>query len=479
MTIDDILKLSPDKIYSKLTKKDTPKVDFETLKKQYDPTQHDVFDETKRPKKKIRKDNGRKDKYGNPVLDTGFEEVNRIAVPFQYIITERAVGFLLGNPVEVKPYLEENNQSQQTLFDMIQKTLDDNKSAYFDRKLARILFKETEAAELWYLEPAPDGYWNNGKSKFRLKVKLLAQSLGDLLYPHFDEYGDMDAFSREYRLLENDTYVTYFDTYTPDFNYHFTKKDGNLSLLDFEVNDAKKIPVIYYKQDYPEWYFVQSMIDRYEKLKSNFADTDDYFGSPMIKVSGNVQGLSSKGEQGKILQLDKDASADYMSWDSAPDAIKTEADDLKELIYSMSQTPDISFSQMKSIGNVTGIALKLMFMDAHMKTANKEEIFGEMFQRRYNLIKAFIGNVIDLSLVDASKTLSIDPVFTPYMPKNTKEIIDTLFEASGNQKIMSIRTTLENNPYVGDVDTEVQRMQEESQQELSLQQQETSGSFSM
>lgn len=476
--IKDTLSLDAANIYKTLSVKTAPVVSSEDISKQLDPNQHAVFDVSKRLKKDIKKPDGGKDATGNPTYTLFQEDVNRIGVGFQKIIIDRAVGFLLGVPVKLRPYASDDPQIK--LAAMVQKTWDDNKMDSFNRKLARKVLAECEAAELWYLiEDAT--FWGslmakikvavgmNAGIKFKFRSRLLSPSLGDKLFPHYDEYGDMDAMSREYSTTEGTKSIIHFDIYTAEQVVKLVKDSSGWIQVSRDANVFQKIPIIYYQQDVPEWYIVQKLIERYEMLMSNYADTNDYFGSPMIVTTGKVLGFASKGEQGKVLQLETGAKAEYLAWANAPEAIKLELETLEKLIYSLTQTPNISFENMKDMGDVSGVALKLKFMDAHLKAENKVELFGEMFQRRINLLKSVLGNVVDTSLSDSVSLLEIEPVFTPYLPKNQKEEIDMLSVATG-KPVMSTKTALEHNSMVGDVDEEIKRMEEEAAAETAAQQ---------
>lgn len=486
MDINEILQQKPEDIQKTLSQKAASKVEIETIKNQLDPTKHDVFDITKRPKKPVQKPTGQKDSNGNDVTQTVYEEVTRIAIPFQKIIVKRAVGFLLGNRVKLSGTAE--TDTQKKLLEMVKRTWSDNKLDYFNRRLARTVMSQCEAAELWYLVQEESGFWQGilnklklsigaSAGKFRMRVKLLSPIDGDKLYPFYDEAGDMVAFSREYEVIENSKKFTRFDVYTAEYRVKLLKGETGWAIDGkIEANPFKKIPVVYYKQDEPEWYDAQSMIDRLETLLSNFGDTNDYFGAPMVFVKGQITGFANKGERGKVIMGEKDAEASYLSWDSAPEAIKIEIETLRELIYSMTQTPDISFSQMKNIGAVSGVALKLLFLDAHLKAENHIEVFGEMFQRRLNLIKSTIGNVIDISLLPDVELLEVEPIITPYMPRNVKEDVEVLVQAT-SKPIISVKTALEHNPLVSDPETELLLMDEESEKELEIQQKSLGASF--
>ena len=211
---------------------------------------------------------------------------------------------------------------------------------------------------------------------------------------------------------------------------------GQWEILSEVPNPLGKIPIVYYCQPGPEWADVQPLIDRLEKLLSNFGETNDYHSAPKIFVNGKVVGWSKKGESGAILQGDKDSKAQYLSWDHAPESVKVELDTLLRLIYSLTQTPDISFDSVKGIGAVSGIALKLLFMDAHLKVFDKAELFGEAFQRRLSIIETYIGQM-DKSLAEVAKDLYIESVFTPYMIDSESEWIQTLMTATGGKAILS------------------------------------------
>lgn len=479
MQLKDILKLPIDQQITELKRKPYDLPEYEILKSQWNPAEHDVMSQSKRPDKRTRRDTGQKDTSGKAIYETINESVNRISVPFQQIIVNRAVGFLLGNPVKIKKYTD--NDAQELLSEMVIKTLDDNKIDFFNHRIARTVMSQCEAAELWYHVEDPI-FWQvrtkaKAKGQFKLRSMLLSPENGDGLYPYFDEYGDMIAFSRTYKITDGNKDIEHMDTYTGQWIIKRTRTDAGWT-DETIANPYGKIPVIYYSQPEPEWETVQSLIDRFENKFSNFGDTNDYFGSPMVKVTGKIISLPGKTSSGKVLQLDSGASAEYLSWSQSPESERLEFDLLRTMIYAMTQTPNISFDEMKSLGNdMSGFAIKLLFTDAHLKVENKIELFGEMFTRRLNLLKHIIGTKINISLASEVNTLYMEPVFSPYLPKNTKEEIDILATARGNKALISNETAIENNPLVGEVSEEVERMKRESDADFERMQREFNGTF--
>lgn len=438
---------------SKQTFSEEPKVVY----KQYDPKRHDITDPAKRPDKLIYDENGN-------LSDT--VKVARLPIPMQKRIVRMAATFLCGRPIELMATAQ--NEAEKNLLAVIKKTWNDNKLDYKSKKLASMMMSEMECAELWYTENITQGYWrgtanDQPKVKFRFRMKMLAPSMGDTLYPVFNAAGDMIAFGRGYMVNKTE----HFDLYLTDNTYFFIRGTAGFQLDKTEPNLTRKIPVIYYRQEAPEWYDVQELIDRLEKSVSNHADTNDYHASPtMVAKNAKVASISKKGEQGKFVEIEgENAEIQYVSWDKSPESTKLEQDNLTALIYSLTDTPNISFEQMKSLGTFSGIALKMLFMGAHMKASEHEENFGESVQRRINFLMAAMAVInVDFEKVD---TLDVWPKFTYFLPKNEQEIVDMLTTAKSGG-IISTETAVEQNPFVTDAATEMKRIKDEGDSAQAL-----------
>lgn len=431
-------------------------VDTAEYIKQYDPKQHDITDKAKRP-----------DKIINTEAGPGVVPVARLPIAMQKRIVSRSATFLCGNPIKL--LCNPADQTQIDMRDMVQRSWDDNKLDYEGKVIAKLMMSVLEVAEIWYYEQVDPTYWigtPNEGSQYRLRMKIVSTKYGDSLYPVFNNAGDMIAFGRGYFLKEGDKNIEHFDLYTDTATYLGVKGDAGWTALP-EANPVGKIPVIYYRQELPEWSDVQELIDRLERSASNHADTNDYFGSPMVIVKGEVKGFSQKGEQGKVLELMNGAEADYLSWDQSPESVKLEQENLKALIYDLTDTPNISFEQVSGLGTFSGIALKMLFMGAHMKASEKEETFGKSVQRRINFMKASMAK-INVKLEPATG-MTIKPGFEYYLPKNTQEVIETLIAATGSKPILSRKTAVSLNPLVEDAKQELVNLEEDDKAGLDTQ----------
>jgi SPP1 family phage portal protein len=450
MELEELQLLIPD--FAELKKKiaeERGTTDFATMQKQYNPKDHDIKDPAKRPDKIVESDNG-----------ASTVPVSRLSIAFQKQIVSRAAAFLVGNPIVLRATAKPGIETD--FLSVMQKTWDDNKLDYESKSLVKTMKSETEVAELWYTEVAEPEYWlntPNDGSQFRLRVKIIANSKGDSLYPVFNKSGDMIAFGRAYIVKEAGKNVEHYDVYTDKTIYYGVKSDQGF-LVENKPNVVGKIPVVYYSQPEPEWADVQDLIDRLERLISNHADTNDYFGSPIIFVEGEVLGFAKKGEQGKVIEAKNGAKASYLSWDNSPESVKLEMENLRSLIFGISDTPDISFDKVAGMGAYSGIALKMIFLGAHMKAADGEEIFGKGIQRRINYLKAALAK-INVKL-EPALPLSIKPKFEYYVPKNEMEKIEMLNLAAGAKAIISQKTAVSLNPLVEDAETEMKNLEDEA-----------------
>lgn len=426
---------------------------YSKYSKEYDPSEHAVHDTAIRKKKEIQIENEDGSKAIKPV------EVTRLSVPMQKKIVRLAAAFLCGNPIELSANVRDDDKTAENLLSLIKKVWDDNKLDYESKNLAKLMMSETECAELWFTEKADKDYWNdtaNQGKEVRFRSKILAASKGDSLYPVFNGFGNMIAFARGYKTsMEDGKTQEHFDLYTEERFYFGTRSSTAWDVKE-EENTIKEIPVIYFRQDQVEWADVQHLIERFETSISNHGDTNDYFGSPSFFIEGTVKGFAEKGEQGKVFEGEKDTKMSVLSWDSSPESVKLEQQNLRSLILDMTDTPDISIEQMKSLGTYSGIALKMLFLGAHLKAAEKEEIFGKGIQRRINYLKNALIKIN--SSLSPAVALNIKPKFEYYLPKNDVEKVETITQAK-QAGILSTKTSVEINPLVADPVAELEQIQ--------------------
>lgn len=454
----------------------TPMPDYVKYGNMLDPEKHDVMNPAKRPNKIVNVDPDSPD-YGvtrsimvNASENIGekqrIELVTRIALAMQKLIVKRASGITFGNRPKYKSTTE--NELEETLYKAVMRVLKDNKEGSLNRKVAYQIYGMTEAAERWYVTEGKDVHTNYSPvgTKYKIRVVVFSPLYGDVLYPFFDENRDMVAFSRLFKKVdENGVEHSFFETLTADTFYMWENSSNGWVMREGypKSNPYGKIPVIYGCQEKAEYEDVQTLIDRLEKLLSNFGDTNDYHGSPKIVAKGHVNSFCKKGEAGAILELDADQNADlkYLEWQHAPESIKQEYSTLKELIHTLTQTPDLSWETVKGL-NVSGVALQLMFMDAVLKVKDKEEIWIDYLTRRCNLLKAMLAHIDKTSFEDAAISLEIDPEIVPYIVLDEQQRTNIELSLAGNKQLKSRRTAMRDLG-IDNIDEEVSMIEEEEE----------------
>ena len=422
----------------------TPQPDVAAAEAALNIENHDVNNKAKRKDKKVVVTD--EDANGNKVINTGgkkyrTEKVARVALAIQKLIIGRAAAFLFGNAPRYNS--TQTNDNEKAVAKALDRILVDAKTIPLNQKIARLVFGYKECAEMWY--PVESAHARYGfKSQFKMRVTLFSPALGDTLYPYFDEFGDMIAFSREFSKTDEKGVVhTFFETFTDAWHYLWALTGTGYEMVEGfpKPNPINKIPVIYGYQDHFETEDVDSLISRLETLLSNFADTNDYHASPKIFTTGVIKGWSKKGESGAVIEGEKDATMQYVSWQNAPESVKLEIETLLKMIYTITQTPDISFDAVKGL-NVSGIALKLLFMDAHLKVNVKREIFDDYLTRRANILLRYIAQM-NTSLAAAAESLIVEPEIIPYIITSEKDDLDYWMAANGGKAVISQEESIE------------------------------------
>ncbi len=407
----------------------TPQPDVAKLYADWNPNLHEIItDKAKYPKIKLTVEKGETvfDEKLQKMVDipakTKDVEPNRIAIPLEQDIVNIHTAFTVGT----EPAMTcDPLNSEKCVFEALKAVLRKSKVKFQNRKIVRSWLSEQEIAEYWYLTE-DDGFWNKLKAKFaeifgnakperRLKSMLWSPFRGDKLYPFFDSEMNLIAFSREYKKRDMEgNEITSFMTITADRVMRWELTDGWVEKENF-AHKFDKLPVIYAHRDEPLCEKIRTIRIRLEKLLSGYADCIDYHFFPLLMLFGEVKNLSGEFKN-RVVELTGDgANAAYLTWNQASDPVKIELETYFNQAYALTNTPRISFDQLKGSGNaLSGVAFRYVFMGAHMAVANHSEELGAFMQRRVNFLVSALG-AINSSLKGASETIDVEVEIVPYI----------------------------------------------------------------
>ncbi len=378
-------------------------------------------------------------------------EAERITINFQKKIVQTAASFLFGEHPDITFTGTENEKAK--------KVLETFKANRINNKLydfAEEVMSSTIAAFIF------------SKDEDQIKGRLYTHENGDFV-PKYDPFGDLEAVVWQWSMEGYDNIWIF----TKDYIYKYQGKDGELAYQKEEstTHAFGVIPVVFMEQKEPEWFDVKELIDRIEMIMSKLAGSNNYFAFPILKLKGETfkdkngkeETLIDVSEDGKSLLLGYavkegqivEADADFLRRDTGVDSIKLEMEYLKEMIFNISRTPNLSFDNVKGIGAISGRALKLMLQDAINKAKAKQNQYQITIERILNVISAGQGN---------KEKFDFDISFNLSLPDDLKEEIETLMDATGGQAIMSQETGIKLNPYTNDSDSEFEKIQKEEAQ---------------
>lgn len=399
----------------------------------------------------------RKNKKGER---TGDQEVWRLPISYQQYINEIALVFLYGQPVKW-------SQSSEGTDDAYQAFLKRVKDLRFNAKIReakRFAGSETESAMLFRV-------FRNDEGSADCQIRVLANSKSDEIYTKFDQYENLAAFAWGYYVKEGEDTTYHFDLYTAKTNYYCTKRALGWDVVK-EVNLIGKIPVIYFRQK-TEWDGSAPLTNRIEAITSKSADTNDYFADPIAVLNADViKNLPDKDDDGKLLitnsQNGVDEAARYLTWDSAPQSKKDEIELLNKYIMQMTFTPDITTESLKSVSQLSAKALKTVMMLGVIKAQKSKESHDELLDRTASLIRAIIGNVLDVSLKSQCDALVVEHEYQEPFGDDITDAIANIVK-SVESGILSQETAVSLNPLVKDPVTELERIQGEKEQAVQQQ----------
>lgn len=393
-------------------------------------------------------------------------------------IVRTAAAFLFGGEMKITADNTDDNSLEEFNKVFVRKL----KMKSILMKFARVVLSETKGAIIFYpvvKEKAigeVDGVITTEK-KAELKVKLLStpkdESVTSEFYPHFDEDDDMDAFIHKYNIRIDGRVCESVKIYTADEIITAVNNSG-LWEIQHAPNLFRKIPVVYADIDRPDWEDVARLIDAYEMRISRMADTNDYFGDPMLKTFG-LSNLPSKDTVGKELnfsmEVDPDTGtayhgdAEYLAWQQSIDSQKEELATERHEIFSGASCPDLSFDNLVTIGDLSGVAREFMTIDAKIKATEQMEIFGPVVQRCISIVTAGMAYISHIKYEKQLLDNFFEASFGSILPKNLKEELENLSLANGGRPFNATETITARSPYTtGNPQDETSKMQKEEQE---------------
>lgn len=371
---------------------------------------------------------------------------NKIANAYASYITDTLVGYFIGEPVT---YTSNDNVLIQDL-NMI---LEYNDEADENAELAKNASIYGVAYEMLYL------------SEEDKMIRFKALNPKEVI-PIFDKTVEQNLLAvmryyEDYDYVDDNTY-TIVEVIDSKMVRRY-KLDTGLSLLEEYPHYFSMVPVAIFKNNEDEtgdFEQVISLIDAYDKMESDSLNDFEYFVDAYLALYGFTADSEdiAKMKENRVLLMDEGTSAEWLVKQTSDAYVENMKNRLDKDIHKFAKCPNMSDEEFAS--NASGIAIKFKLLGTENLVSIKERKFKRGLQQRLELM-----SMINSVLREGFDWRAIDIVFTRNIPSNDTDIanmVNTL------KDIVSEQTLLAQIPFVDDVQTELERVKTEREENKEL-----------
>lgn len=211
-----------------------------------------------------------------------------------------------------------------------------------------------------------------------------------------------------------------------------------------------------------------SLIDAYNTLMSDRVNDKEQFVESLLIIYGAIMGDDNDEvseavkilRENGLLELPDSAKAEYISRTFDESGMEVLRKAIKEDIYTFSHVPNLTDENF--VGNSSGVAMEYKLLGLEMITKIKERYYKKGLKRRIELY----SNYLKLKAISVNPT-AITPVFTRALPKNLLELSQMIANFKGT---VSNETLISQVPFVDDAQTELEKLNKESEENMKKQQ---------
>lgn len=209
------------------------------------------------------------------------------------------------------------------------------------------------------------------------------------------------------------------------------------------------------------------LIDAYNMLMADRVNDKEQFIDAILVIYGSILGDTEEESQeahrklktDKLLEMDPDSRAEYLTRQLDETGAETLRKAIKEDIYTFSHIPNLTDENFS--GNTSGVAMEYKLLGLEMVTKIKERYYRKGLRKRIRLFCNFLG----LKAISVESD-SIIPVFSRALPKNLVEIAQMIANLDGK---VSTKTLIQLLPFVEDPDAEVENVKKEKEDNVEAQ----------
>lgn len=372
----------------------------------------------------------------------GYQEIKfkRMGLPFQKRIREKHTLSLCGNKMKFTLRNDAPTATDTTNFTLFKEYWTDRNQ---DGMITKAVFTQKGYGDAGLL------FYHNEKGE--VKSRLISYEDGYVIISHNDDNGE--------RMMECVYYadasgLEHIDCYDDTYLYRLTN-DKEWSVKEQIAHGFSEIPLAT-KRGNVAWNDVQSLIEAYEILYNIYLVIQKRHGWGILYVKGRLSDKVQKIAGSIILNdtsVDGNGSAEFKQAPS-PQGILDTLDSIKDLIQIGSSCTFILPKDVKSSGDISGLAITLT-QELDVEGATNEAIewqnFADKCKRLFKegLSKELVNKGIVKDAYTAFQRLRIGSEFQPWRPFSKAEynqMLATLRNAGGISRKTMIEKNTESQP---------------------------------
>jgi len=256
----------------------------------------------------------------------------------------------------------------------------------------------------------------------------------------------------------------------PDYNRN---QDNNGPVAHYKKGDMwyawDRVPFISFKNnriELPDIKFVKSLVDEYDKSRSEAANYVDEVKNLIFVLKGyggeDISAFMEKLNEDRAILIDdaSEGGVDTLTPQMDITALREHYEQLKRDLIEDGQSVNKDLDKFGSAPS--GVALKFMYAGLDLKCNPLETEFKMGFE---NLLY-FINIYLSENGLGSYKNVDLDIIFNRDMEINESEVIENCQKSKGT---ISDKTIITNHPWVKDVEEEEAALKEQKQESLPFQ----------
>ena len=122
--------------------------------------------------------------------------------------------------------------------------------------------------------------------------------------------------------------------------------------------------------------------------------------------------------------------------------------------------PDVSFDNMKSLGNIGYDARQMLLTDAHLKVGDESGAWMELFDREASVIKEYVKRM-NKAWASEVDNVEVEHIISPFIQNDEDALVDRLLKLNGGKPVMSQLESIQQAGYSNDPQATLEQIQKE------------------